>query len=315
MESLANPHYQSLLEEFTFFLEVTGYAPATVAARCRLIRDLFLFLSDEGTDAIHQATDVHMEAFYRLQATRENKLFGAGLSLSTLNLCAGGIRKFIAFLREFKQMRHLNPDIPYRQTETPERQVLSREEIGELFAATCLHIPRNKHPRFHGQRSRAMLALYYGCGVRRSEGVALDVSDIQQDRLLVHIRKGKGSRERYVPTTRQTMQTITEYIHDTRIGQLRLMNRQTDALLISEQGERCGAQALSIAFRNLVGRCGHAEMAAKRPGLHTLRHSIATHLLHEGMDIEHIRQFLGHKSLDTTQIYTHILHAEQSNDR
>lgn len=226
----------------------------------------------------------------------------------TLNQYAAAIRKFTEFLQTHKQLHHLHPELPYEQVPEETRAIFSQEEIAELMPATHQKIPFNKYPEFHGQRSRAMLTLYYGCGLRRSEGTGLDVSDVQQDRLLVRIRKGKGNRERYVPTTWQTMQTLTEYIHDTRRKQLQLMNTDTQALLINEQGHRCGDLTLSIALRRLIERTGHAELISKKASLHTLRHSISTHLLASGMDIELIQQFLGHKSLDTTQIYTHLAH-------
>lgn len=308
MELLINPHYHSLIEEFTFFLEVTGYSPSTINSRIRPVRDLFVYLTDENIPSIHEATNHHVESFYHLQTTRENKVYGSGLSLSTLNQYAATIRKFTEFLQTYKQLHHLHPVLPYEQVPEEVRPVFSQEEIAELFTATHQKVPFNKYPEFHGQRSRAMLALYYGCGLRRSEGTGLDISDVQQDRLLIRVRKGKGNRERYVPTTWQTMQTLTEYIHDTRRKQLQLMNTDTQALLINERGHRCGELTLSIALHKLIERTGNAELISKKTSLHTLRHSISTHLLASGMDIELIRQFLGHKSLDTTQIYTHLAH-------
>jgi len=71
-------------------------------------------------------------------------------------------------------------------------------------------------------------------------------------------------------------------------------------------GDRCGDQALSLRLRKLVKRSGSGSLQEKRPSLHTLRHSIATHLLQSGMEIEMIQQFLGHQSLESTQIYTHL---------
>ena len=306
METLKNDHYQTLIEEFSFYLQVMGYSTSTIKTRIRHVRDLFIFLMDENIQTINETQDHHLESFYHIQTTRENKVYGSGLKTTSINTYSATLKKFIEFLRNFKQTYHLNPEIPYEEITNNHKEILTGEEISELFAVTHQPIRFNKYPEFHGQRSRAMLSLYYSCGLRKSEGIALDVSDIQQDRLLVRVRKGKGSKERYVPITYQTMQTISEYIHDTRKSQLRLMNSETDALLINELGSRCGALTLSLALKRMVERTGNAELTGKQPSLHTLRHSIATHLLASGMDIELIRQFLGHKSLDTTQIYTHL---------
>ena len=306
MESLERGHYQTLVEEFTFYLQLMGYSASTIKTRTRHIRDLFIFLEDENINSIHETGSRHIESFYHLQTTRENKVYGSGLKTTTINIYANTLRKFVEFLGDFKQLYHLAPELPYGELPEEHKQILTEEEIAELFAVSYQKIRFNKYPEFHGQRNRTMLAIYYSCGLRKSEGIALDVSDIQQDRLLIRVRKGKGSKERYVPATYQTMQTISEYIHDTRKYQLRLMNAETEALLINELGNRCGDLTLSLALKRIVQRTGNAELISKQASLHTLRHSIATHLLASGMDIELIRQFLGHKSLDTTQIYTHL---------
>jgi integrase/recombinase XerD len=306
MEKLKNNHYQILIEEFIFYLEVTGYSVSTVYTRSHHIRDLFLYLEQENIPTINETTNHHIESFYVLQTQRENKVYGSGLKPTTINLYGGSIKKFLEFLYDFKHVNHLTPAIPYELPEQAERQVLTVEEIRDLFMATYQKIRFNKFPEFHSMRDRAMLSLYYGSGLRKSEGISLDVSDVQQDRMLVQVRKGKGSKERYVPVTYGTMQTLTEYIHEARNRQIRLMNHETDALLINENGYRCGSLTLSKALERLTQRTGNAILINKGPGLHTLRHSIATHLLSQGMDIELIRQFLGHKSLDTTQIYTHL---------
>jgi len=309
METIKSEDYQKLMEEFIFYMEVTGYSESTVKGHSRNIRSFFLYLEETGMNTFNEITGAHLESFYALQCRRENRNMGAGLKLSTLNSYGGSIKKLMEFLYDFKQLTHLNPDIPYNHPETPERQILTVEEIESLFNATYQKIRFNKFPEFHASRDRAMLSLYYGCGLRRNEALSMEIKDVQQERLLIHVRKGKGNRERYVPTTYPTMQTLMEYIRE-RNSQLRLMNRETERLLINELGNPCGELTLSVALKRLAARSGDAVLADKSPGLHTLRHSIATHLLQKGMDIELIRQFLGHKSLDTTQIYTHIAGVE-----
>jgi integrase/recombinase XerD len=305
MEIIQSEAYQRTMEEFTFYLELTGYSRSTVKGRSRHIRELFLYLEENNIHTLNEISNAHLESFYALQFRRENKNICAGLKLSTLNAYGGSIKKLLEFLFEFKQVTHLSPEIPYSHLNIPERQILSIEEIESLFSATHQKIRFNKYPEFHATRDRAMLSLYYGCGLRRNEGLSMEVKDIQTERLLIHVRKGKGNRERYVPTTYTTMQTLIEYIRE-RNNQLWLTNRETAILLINERGETCGELTLSLALKRLANRSNNAVLAEKRPGLHSLRHSIATHLLAAGMDIELIRQFLGHKSLDTTQIYTHI---------
>jgi len=219
----------------------------------------------------------------------------------------GLLNRLTMYLRDYKQQYHLTVNIAYHDPEYWERQILSCEEIAALFAATHQTVLRNKHQAFHEQRNRAMLCIYYCCGLRKSEGLSLELKDIQTDRLTVHVRKGKGNKGRYIPTTPQTMQYLTDYLHGERAARLQDTGKQTEYFFISENGTACKDISMSAAFRRLVQRCSDTQIQTKQPTLHTLRHSIATHLLQQGMDITLIQQFLGHKSLDSTQIYTHII--------
>jgi integrase/recombinase XerD len=295
-----------LINEFIFFLETTGIAPATTVRQRRQLKEFLLYIEEQGANSIKDINNSHLQSFIQYLQRRENRVYGAGLKSSTINLYGGFLNKLTSYLRDYKQQHHLTVNIPYQEVEYPERQVLSYEEIAELFAATEAPVSFNKYPKFHAQRNRAMLCVYYCCGLRKSEGMNLEVNDIQADRLIIHVRKGKGDKGRYVPTTAASMQLLREYLNEGRAARLRDSNKQTECFFISELGTPWKDVSLIAAFRRLVGRCRNAEIQAKQPTLHTLRHSIATHLLQQGMDIVLIQQFLGHKSLDSTQIYTHI---------
>jgi len=309
MKYLRSTEYERLLEEFIFYLEVTGYAPATVTTRKRNIHEFLLFLEEQKTENINCLTKNNLTAFLRLQQTRENQLYGAGLSLSSINQYGRSIKRFLEFLNDYKQVPVPEIEIIFEDDRPEERITLTPEEITDLYNATYLHILRCRFPRFHAARNRAMLALYYGCGLRKSEAINLNVKDVQTDNRLIHIRKGKGGRERYVPFTAPTGQFLSEYVF-ARNEYLQSMDKENEAYLISELGERCGELTLSKMLQKLIKRTGNTCLMNKKPSLHTLRHSIATHLLQQGMDIEYIRRFLGHKSLDTTQIYTHLVNEE-----
>ena len=151
-----------------------------------------------------------------------------------------------------------------------------------------------------------MLGIYYGCGLRKSEGVALDVSDILMQRGLIHVRKGKGSKERYVPISEKSLEHIREYLQMGRHFLASISSFSTEAFFVNQYGARCSDQALTLRLRRLVKNSGNGSLQEKSPSLHTLRHSIATHLMQSGMQIEMIQQFLGHQSLESTQIYTHL---------
>ena len=261
----------------------------------------------QQVSAIKDIRNIHLKNFMDHQHRRENLVHGSGLKTSSINQYGSLLNMLIIYFRNYKQLCHLNIKIPYQTPDHKEPQTLSCEEIAELFALTFKKMKQMRYQTFYGQRNRAMLAVYYCCGLRKSEGVNLEVKDIQSDRLMLHVRKGKGNRERYVPVTAQAMQLLTEYLHGERAKILQQYETQTERFFISEFGTPCTGASMSAVFKSLKRRCGNAEIQRKDPTLHTLRHSIATHLLQQGMDIVLIQKFLGHKTLDTTQIYTHLI--------
>ena len=175
--------------------------------------------------------------------------------------------------------------------------VLTVEEVKQLYHAI------DETP--FGIRDRAMLAVYYGCGLRKSEGINLELSDVLFDRKLLYVRKAKNNHERYVPITTANIKAIEQYVYNARPLLIGEQSNET-ALFISERGRRSDRHTLYLRVKRLVEKAG----ITKDIGMHTLRHSIATHLLSAGMELENIALFLGHKSLDSTQIYTQILNEQ-----
>jgi integrase/recombinase XerD len=153
-----------------------------------------------------------------------------------------------------------------------------------------------------------MLAIYYGCGLRRNEGVCLNVGDINFDRALVHVRKGKNYKERFVPISKASLKYLQDYIYDYRPELLH--GSKAEALFLGYYGKRMGGQSLLLRLKYLQQQTENLDLIEKEIGLHTLRHSIATHLLQAGMKLEYIARFLGHGSLESTQIYTHLAGVE-----
>ena len=150
--------------------------------------------------------------------------------------------------------------------------------------------------RVHQPHYRVCLSTIYACGLRLLEGVHLQVRDIDSDRMLVHVRGGKGNKDRYVP------------LPDTTLGQLRwhwCRHRHPvwlfpgRGLSVSEPMDESGVQR---AFRAALNESGINKAAS----VHTLRHSYATHLLEAGVNLRQIQSYLGHDSLATTALYTHL---------
>jgi site-specific recombinase XerD len=136
-------------------------------------------------------------------------------------------------------------------------------------------------------RNRALVELVYSAGLRSAEAVGLDLGDVDFEQELVHVRRGKGGKDRVVPLGEEAALWVARYLHDARPGLARGAN---DALFLSATGKRLDTSTL----RRLV------------PHPHRLRHAFATHLLEGGADLRTIQELLGHSSLSTTQIYSHV---------
>jgi len=136
-------------------------------------------------------------------------------------------------------------------------------------------------------RNRALVELVYSAGLRSAEAIGLDLGDVDFEQELVHVRQGKGSKDRFVPLGEEAASWVARYLRDSRPELTRGAN---DALFLSATGRRLDTSTL----RRLV------------PHPHRLRHAFATHLLEGGADLRTIQELLGHSSLSTTQIYSHV---------
>lgn len=173
------------------------------------------------------------------------------------------------------------------QIERPKKLpvVLSQQEIKRLIAAAKLL----KH--------RMLIALAYDCGLRRGELLNLEVKDIDLDRKMLHVRQGKGRKDRYVPIGEVTLRGIKTYLKTENPKEYLFYKRNA-------QGEvsRYSESAVQFALNQAKRRAGlHKNITS-----HTLRHSYATHLLEMGLDIVSLKDLLGHSAIETTMMYLHI---------
>lgn len=311
------PPYQYIEKSFKEWLEALGYSWQVVYYVPIQIRGLLNWLERQDKA---QLTDITTEAikdyYYQELKQRRNNLHGAGtLSNKHLNKNLQALRKFTEYLRQTGKLQIPLLNIKQEEITGNKPTVLTEEEIRQLFKATETIPDKMKHakPReFYeilNMRDRAMLSIFYGCGLRRNEGYHLNIADIHIESSLVHVRKGKGYKERFVPVSKKGMENITAYLYDAR--PLMIKNNREEAFFLNHNGKRLGGQMLMLCLQSLARRTGNSELQQKEIGLHTLRHSIATHLLGNGMSLENIRNFLGHSSLESTQIYTHLIKEDE----
>ena len=168
--------------------------------------------------------------------------------------------------------------------------VLSTEEVRRLLAAVKLF-------RFY-----AFLSTVYSCGLRLQEALNLQVGDISKDRMVIHVRNGKGARDRYVPLPHTTLAILRKYwvTHKNKTLLFPALGR-------TGRGDPTTAEPMARTSVQRTMKLALADAGiAKKAHIHTLRHSYATHLLEEGVSLKLIQQYLGHAVIQTTLIYVHL---------
>lgn len=201
----------------------------------------------------------------------------ANKSISYQNQCINGIKKYL----EYKGVEVDKIDLkrPKREKKLP--TVLSVEEVKQLLEAT-----RNiKH--------KTLLSLIYSAGLRIGEVISLKVSDIDSNRMLIHIRSAKGKKDRYTLLSKSFLDLLRAYYKE---------YKPKEYLFEGQNNKQYTSTSAQKVLKRAVEKVG----LKKRITLHTLRHSFATHLLENGTDIRYIQELLGHNSPKTTMIYTHV---------
>jgi len=301
---LQNTSFRYLEQSFREWLDILGYAPITVYNLPNLIRELLHYMEQKRYNNIKDLSPQLVHEYYQHLKERSNQRRDGALSNGHLNKHIQALRKFAEYLRKVGRLQL--PELPLENEEENQRLVwLTTDEIKDLFKASYIEHDYNfkESQEAFRARDRAMLAIFYGCGLRRNEGVNLDVPDINFDRSILHVRKGKGYKERFVPINKTSLKHLESYVYDYRPV---LLKSKLEALFMSAYGKRMQGQSLSIRLKQLQDKTESIDLQEKEIGLHTLRHSIATHLLQAGMKLESISRFLGHNSLESTQIYTHL---------
>jgi integrase/recombinase XerD len=308
---LKNPSYIYLEQSFKEWLTIIGYSETTVKTFPNHVREFFHYLEQHNVNSIQQVTAQRTYNFLHYIKHRKSHITGTGLSTHSINKIINSVNAFAKYINVTgKHTLDITPK--YVELNSIERSILSKEEIKQLYEASFT--PHRQNSSAIGQRDRAIIAIFYGCGLRKDEGVRLNIMDIDTYKGLVFVRKAKGNKQRYVPIAPKHLDDIKDYLEHGRNWFLmdnrnqwhvrhRTKKQHTDdeSFFINIEGKRM--KDFCYRFKYLKEEAG----IDKDFSTHTLRHSIATHLLQSGMKIEDIAKFLGHGSLESTQIYTHIV--------
>lgn len=249
-------------------LQIRGYSPSTREAYLRSVRDFARYWNR----APDQLTLEQVNQY-------QHHLVQRKVSWACFNQAAAALRFFyrVTLNKEWDVRR-----IPYQKTGRRLPQILSEQELVTLFGA----VQNIKH--------RAILMTLYAGGLRVSEAAHLRVADIDSQRMVVRIDQGKGRKDRYVPLSKKLLTILREHW---------LVERPPTWLF---QGQDPETPLTRGSIDKIFRKAKTAARIAKRVSAHSLRHSYATHLLERGVNIRVIQQLLGHRSLRSTEIYTHV---------
>jgi integrase/recombinase XerD len=306
--NLKTPGYQYLETAFKEWLDVLGYGSGTVKGMPLIIREFLHHLEKNQIQSINQLHQKAIKSYHAYINTRSNQRRGGGLSNNYINKHLQAIEKFLEFLNHKGVQNVPALGIRLEKLHRKEITILTQQEIKELFELASRE-PNTEKEQIIQARDKALLAIFYSCGLRRNEGANISIDDINFDTRILHVRKGKNYKERFVPLNKTNAQYLQEWIYDYR-SQI-VKTKKEHRLFINLHGDPMTGGALYSRLKLLQLQSGNLELQNKSIGLHTLRHSIATHLLQAGMSLEKIANFLGHSSLESTQIYTHLVEREE----
>lgn len=308
---LKNTSYIYLEQSFKEWLNIIGYSENTVNSWPVHVREFLHYLEQHNIPSILQVTPQRTYHFINYIKNRKSPKTGTGLSTHSINKIINSINAFAKYINATD--KHVLDITPKRITlDSLERNILSKEELRQLYEATFT--THRENTTAIGQRDRAIIAIFYGCGLRKDEGTRLNIFDIDTYKGLVFVRKAKGNKQRYVPIAPKHLEDLKDYLEN---GRNWFLQNNSTGSITSPSGRKGGAddEALFISQRgtrmySFYQRFNYLKDKSgidKEFSTHTLRHSIATHLLQSGMKIEDIAKFLGHSSLESTQLYTHIV--------
>lgn len=269
--------YTSILTRMKEDLQLHGLSVNTQMAYLYRAKKLIEYFNKPPEEITNEELRV-----YFLYLKNEKKYAGA---TETIVLC--GI-KFLFEKTLDKKLNLLNIVRSPRKHKLP--VVLSREEVKSVLKNIRLIRPR------------ACLTLIYSCGLRMQEAISLKVEQVDSKRMLLHIQKAKRGRDRYVPLPESTLKLLRVYYKTHRNPLLVFPTPSRGKEIEASSTKPISNVSIQRVFKKSLKEVGINKQAS----VHTLRHSYATHLLEEGTDIRIIQEYLGHKFISTTMVYTHL---------
>jgi integrase/recombinase XerD len=279
----------SLLLDFKMYLKIEkGLSTSTLKSYEEDVVKLLQFLNlQDSKYEIESIKLTHLNDFMDF-------LFQIGLEPNSQARIVSGIRSFFKFCVE-RGARKDNPskllDLPKTTRKLPD--TLNHEEIDLILESI-------DKSTYEGYRNYVIIELLYACGLRVSELVNLQLNDIYVEEEYIRVI-GKGNKERLIPIHQQALNSIQTYKEEWR-NQIKVQSSKANLLFLNRRGGQLSRQMVFLMLKDYTIKAG----ISKRISPHTLRHSFATQLIDRGANLRAVQSMLGHKSITTTEIYTHL---------
>jgi len=282
-------NWEIMIRSYKIHLQVERNMPAnTVNAYVRDVKKLQCYF--QGVEISVNPTKVDARQLNKFVET----LAELGLAPATQSRIISGIRSFYDFLIVENLIKH-NPaemlELPRKGLHLPE--VLSLDEITKIIDSIDMSQPQ-------GERNKAMVELLYGCGLRVSELINLKLSNIRWEDGFIVVT-GKGNKQRAIPLGKIAEKQLKQYIEQVRVHE-KIKRYSEDVVFLNNRGQKLSRAMIFHIIKQQASIAG----LNKQISPHTFRHSFATHLIEKGADLRAVQEMLGHASITTTEIYTHL---------
>ncbi len=283
-----NKIYQEQCENYRKHLLILGFNSKTCQTRYLFLKAFFSWLESYKIYELEHITRLEIDNYKNYISHRKSLKNDTNLGPKTINENLRNLQQYFGYLLEIERLKtsptsHLKIKNP---TQKVERIIFTQDQIQELYKAS-------------NEQEKAILNIAYGCGLRVAELVALNKKDIRLTENLIIVEKGKNNKRRVIPITNQIVKDLEIFLES-----------DNEIIFLNIENRRMQEWTFNKMLKELINKTSFGQRFSteelNKIGIHSLRHSIATHLLENGMKIEQVQTFLGHSHIESTEIYTHI---------
>jgi integrase/recombinase XerD len=283
--------YQNQAVNYKKHLDILGLNPQTTQAKYLYLKEFFSYLESNKIFELQQITPKEIADYNNNLKNKISQRTREKLKQKSIYDHMRNVQQYLGYLLEIGIIKS-SPASHLKFTqinEKVERYIFTQNQIQELYKVANL-------------QEKAILNMGYGCGLRVHEISLLNKEDIRIIENLVIVKKGKNSKRRIIPINEKLAEDLQEYLES--------LEHKTNEFLVNNKARKMCVNTINTRLKTLILKTEFGNNLKneelKKVGVHSLRHSIATHLLQNGMKLEQVQTFLGHSHIESTEIYTHI---------